>query len=244
MFIIIALSTALLNINFVAGDATTLHAHSRRLSESGVEINWEISSPDCLVKDADLTTVEDSFGICENFKDMEQSMNKCVDLRKSLQCWVSPGHDCDAQKFRDTCRSRIANFPECASCLCEEDCAELDVEVLSDVILDFWALIQLYLIFFVLGAVAVELIFLLFCYHCCPAQCCRSMYWCICCIQPWCCMEEYCRLCPCCRPCLTCCLPNYCGYPPKRTYAGIELAMRWTNRETAMWGNGSFPLFT
>lgn len=234
MFIIVAISICLLNVNLASGDASTVHAHARQLSENVDDawaqtddgFNWKKGpSPACFSKDADLTTVEDNQHVCENFREMEQSSNKCEDLRTSLKCWVDPVYKCDAQKFRETCRSRMANFPECPPCLCDEICTELDsVKVQASA--GWLALIQLYLLYIVAAFFAAEVLFMLVCYQCCPAPCCRSCYWCLCCVQPWCCMEEYCRICPCCRPCLTCCLPNCCGNPPKGTYAGVELAVR------------------
>merc|ERR1712157_151224 len=143
---------------------------------------------------------------------------------------VHPVYECDAQKFRETCRSRTANFEECPSCLCEESCPELDNAILADKLAfrGFWDKLMDKLVLILAVAAAVELFSILFCYQCCPAQCCRSTYWCLCCfpICPWCCLEEYCRICPCCRPCLVCCLPNCCGNPPKKNIRGIELALR------------------
>jgi hypothetical protein len=174
------------------------------------------------------------------------SITTCQDLRRSLKCWVDPLYGCDAKKFRDTCRTRLkkvnddallAGHEKCPACLCEENCKELDPSfVLSmtttgslAVLIESWiANIKAHLIIFFALLVVFEIVSISFCYYCCPAQCCRSTYWLCCCFPlcPWCCFEEYCECCPCCRPCLICCLPNCCGDPPKRSYAGVELGRR------------------
>lgn len=272
----VAIVFALLAIIVNGGKLSTAARKVLILDDAATTITSKTGpNPACLKADADLTTVVDEDGFCQNFSEVEDSLIKsflpdhiqkqfhrinkdhslptftktsCQDLRRSLKCWVDPIYGCNAKKFRDTCRTSLkkvnvnaqwsGKHANCPACLCDEICEELDGLHQLDKLLDqlstsdtlnsIITLIKLHLFAFVAALIAFEILSIFFCYYCCPAQCCRSTYWLCCCFPlcPWCCFEEYCECCPCCRPCLICCLPNCCGDPPKRSYAGVELGRR------------------